>query len=107
MQRPPRPLQAYWVPSLPSDYFETAERWWSQPDHSGHGPFDLLTPPLADAWLRANASAALCDALASFLEAAPGGMARCSNGDVAISQPAWQFGAALQPAEQLGAALWR
>lgn len=61
------------VPELPADYFSpntTADHWWTDPDRHGHGPFDLLTPPLAASLLAANASAALCPALSGLLMAA-------------------------------------
>lgn len=62
--------------NVPADYWapNATGRWWSDPDRSGHGPFDLLTPPLAAALLDANASATLCPALSGLLRAAQGNL---------------------------------
>ncbi|KAL4452032.1 hypothetical protein ABPG75_007694 [Micractinium tetrahymenae] len=65
------PWRLYPVPELPADYFtNTTGRWWSSPDSSGHGPFDVFTPPIADALLRANASYTVCSAISDFLRGA-------------------------------------
>lgn len=58
---------------LPEGYLSAAnhsDAWWANPHRSGHGPFDVITPPVADALLRANASAAICPTLSKLLEAA-------------------------------------
>ena len=41
--------------------------WWEQPDHHGHGPFDVITPPVADALLTYGAPPVLCNALSRLL----------------------------------------
>lgn len=68
--RPP-PCQVWAVPELHPSYFTDPSAWWNQPsDRYGHGPFDILTPALADAFLRANASSVICQALGGLLDAA-------------------------------------
>ncbi|KAL4419691.1 hypothetical protein ABPG75_006789 [Micractinium tetrahymenae] len=63
-------LEAWPVPQLPASYFSDPGRWWSQPGHGGHGPFDLLTPALADKLVAAGAADALCSAAGSLATAA-------------------------------------
>ncbi|PSC71100.1 putative DNA-3-methyladenine glycosylase 2 [Micractinium conductrix] len=65
------PWKIWDVPQVPSEYFSTntTDKWWGQEDTSGHGPFDLLTPPLADALVRADASTIVCHALSDLLRA--------------------------------------
>ena len=43
--------------------------WWEVPNHHGHGPFDVLTPPVALALIELNAAPLICDTLADTLAA--------------------------------------
>lgn len=76
MTRPCLPCHApqLWpIPELPADYFSgngSEDAWWSQPEHNGHGLFDVLTPPIAAALLEQGASQAICPALSDLLHAA-------------------------------------
>ncbi|KAL4437811.1 hypothetical protein ABPG77_005723 [Micractinium sp. CCAP 211/92] len=56
-------LEAWPVPQLPPSYFSDPRQWWNQPRHGDHGPFDLLTPALADRLAAAGAVTPMCDAL--------------------------------------------
>ena len=74
-------LQEWPAPGMPTDYWNSSngEHWWEDPERSGHGPFDMLTPPVADALLKANASSTVCEALSSLLEAASTDLPRCGS----------------------------
>jgi hypothetical protein len=66
----PTLAQVWHVPNVTADYFgNSSERWWNHPNHGGHGPFDQLTPPLANFLLGANASGSICNALTAFVHA--------------------------------------
>jgi len=62
-------LQAWQVPDPPPEYFTDPRQWWNQDGHYGHGPFDLLTPRLAEELMRTGASDAICGTLSSLLPA--------------------------------------
>ena len=62
-------LQIWNIPELPPGYFTNdTDRWWNRPEDGGHGPFDMLTPPIANTLLEAKASGPVCQALTSLLQ---------------------------------------
>jgi len=74
---PVQTLQLWPVPELPADYFSAnSSAWWNEPEHNGHGLFDVLTPPTAAALLDAGAPNVLCPALSALLHAAHDSMPR-------------------------------
>lgn len=76
ISRPPPPVQAWPVPQLPPSYFSDPRQWWNQPRHGDHGPFDLLTPALADRLAAAGAATPMCDALTDVITLAAANLSR-------------------------------
>lgn len=70
------PLQAWPAPQLPPSYYAEPWHWWNQPQHWGHGPFDLLTPARADRLAAAGAATPVCDALGDAVTLAAANLSR-------------------------------